>query len=174
MDTFLSPYKNYANFSGRSGRTEYWTFTLFHFVLSFVVIVLIMTFALFEQVLVATILGLTYLLLTLVLVIPSFAITVRRFHDLGLSGLMILFNFIPVIGPWIILFYMLFPSEDGMNQYGRKPKNVATNRDSPIPTGPSAAAIFAPKTMGDFECTRCFTKNRNGARKCVYCKVSFS
>ena len=54
--------------------------------------------------------------------IPSLALTVRRLHDTGRSGWHFFISFIPIVGPFIILYYMCVNSQSGSNQYGPNPK----------------------------------------------------
>ncbi len=60
-----------------------------------------------------------YILIT---IIPSLALTVRRFYDTGNSGWMLLLRFVPIIGGVII--FMVLASDDGTNQYGSNPKEI--------------------------------------------------
>lgn len=53
--------------------------------------------------------------------LPTLAVTVRRLHDTGHSGLFYLVNFIPIVGPIIVLF-SLFQGSDPDNEYGAAPK----------------------------------------------------
>ena len=74
----LLPVKRYAQFSGRSGRAEFWWFTLVSTVAGFAVDGI-------DRV-VGSELGILGLIFTLGLFIPSLAVTVRRLHDIGMSG----------------------------------------------------------------------------------------
>lgn len=62
----ITPLQNYANFSGRAPRAEFWWFFLFQLLVSLIPLV-------------GTLAALAFL-------IPSLAVTVRRFHDIGRSG----------------------------------------------------------------------------------------
>jgi len=68
--------------------------------------------------------GPLYGVYVLVLFIPGLAVAVRRLHDIGKSGWMILIALIPVIGAIWILVLMLTDSKLGKNQYGENPKEV--------------------------------------------------
>ena len=106
----------YADFSGRSRRSEYWFFSLA--VAIAYVVTLILTA-------VARPLGLL-LLIVLVLgaLIPTLACGVRRLHDTGKSGAFLLLGFIPVVGSIILLVFYVMDSTPGDNQYGPNPKGV--------------------------------------------------
>lgn len=115
-----SSYGNYANFSGRARRSEYWYFTLFNFI--FVILAMILD----------SVLGLNfaplpygpiYALYTLAMLIPGIAVAVRRLHDVNKSGWFFLIALVPLIGGiWLLI---LFCSEGtkGTNNYGTDPKD---------------------------------------------------
>ena len=57
-------------------------------------------------------------LFSLAILLPSLAVTVRRLHDTGKSGWLILLNLIPVVG-WIILLVLCLGAPQPIaNQYG--------------------------------------------------------
>ena len=89
---------NYANFSSRARRSEYWWWCLFTLLWAWIPIVNI--------------------LLGLVFFLPSLAVAVRRLHDTGRSGWWILLGLIPIV---LIIFYCT-DSQPGENQYGSNPK----------------------------------------------------
>jgi uncharacterized membrane protein YhaH (DUF805 family) len=108
--------KNYAGFSGRARRTEYWMFALFNFIITAVLDLIGMAVKL------GTYLGLIYGLLVL---IPGLAVGVRRLHDTGRSGWWLLIAIIPIIGAIILIVFMVMDSEPGDNKYGPNPKQAA-------------------------------------------------
>jgi uncharacterized membrane protein YhaH (DUF805 family) len=101
MKYYLKALKNYANFKGRSTRTEYWYFVLFHIFFLILMEFISFTFAFPEAVTI-------YLVLTIV---PTFAAGVRRIHDVGKSGWFVL---VPIYN--LILY--LTPSNNNENIYG--------------------------------------------------------
>ena len=57
----------------------------------------------------------------LITLIPSFAVAVRRFHDIDKSGWFILISIIPLVG-WIIMLVMLVgKGTEGKNRFGDYP-----------------------------------------------------
>jgi uncharacterized membrane protein YhaH (DUF805 family) len=61
---------------------------------------------------------------TVISLLPGLAVTVRRLHDTGKSGWMLLLVFLPIIG-WIWLFVLTVTEGDaGQNDYGPNPKGV--------------------------------------------------
>ena len=104
--------KNYANFSGRARRKEYWMFNLFNIIACFVVM-LLDSFLELNNILI--------LIYVLAILLPSYAVTVRRLHDTGKSGWWLLLMFVP-FGNIILLIFCLIDSTPGPNQYGENPK----------------------------------------------------
>ena len=60
----------------------------------------------------------------LLILIPSLAVTVRRLHDVGKSGWMLLIGLIPLVGAIWLLILLLRDSEAGENKYGPNPKEL--------------------------------------------------
>jgi uncharacterized membrane protein YhaH (DUF805 family) len=57
----------------------------------------------------------------LAVLIPSIAVAVRRYHDIGRTGWWWLLNFVPCVG-WVVLFiFAVLPGTDGDNNYGPNP-----------------------------------------------------
>lgn len=118
MDYFKSVITpNYANFSGRARRAEYWWFTLISFVISLAINII----GLLGDAL-GSIMSIVGLLFSLALLIPSLAVTVRRLHDTGKSAWWLLLIFIPVLGWIALLVFYFIDSDRGTNAYGPSPK----------------------------------------------------
>ncbi len=108
MEWMLMPLKRYADFSGRSRRMEYWMWVLFQFLIGvgFTILIIavagagIMSGDPTQMVAVggiALILYLLYMLVGLIFLIPSLAVTVRRLHDTDRSGWWILGPIVPYV-----------------------------------------------------------------------------
>lgn len=110
---------NYANFSGRARRSEYWYFVLFNYILYFACLIL---GSMSESMLL--IFSIIYLLACLAMLIPSFAVCVRRLHDIGKSGWNLLWGFLPVIGWILLIIWYCKDSQPGKNNWGDNPKGV--------------------------------------------------
>ena len=132
MKWYFKVLKNYADFSGRARRKEYWSFTLFHIVISMVIMSMSLGLA-FTLVDVSgeteitgagSVLGVwgLYMVYSLLTLIPSLAVSVRRLHDVGKSGWMLLVSLIPVVGSIWLLILLLTDSQPGDNEYGANPK----------------------------------------------------
>jgi uncharacterized membrane protein YhaH (DUF805 family) len=113
MNWYLKVLKQYVDFSGRARRTEFWMFVLFNFIFSLAASVLdyvVGTYFVFSSI------------YSLAILLPSLAVSVRRLHDSGKSGVWFLINFVPVIGSIWFIVLMLKDSQPGANQYGTNPK----------------------------------------------------
>jgi uncharacterized membrane protein YhaH (DUF805 family) len=130
MKYYLKVLRDYANFSGRARRSEYWHFALFSMIFSVVAMIidhiLGTTFKMdsFNDVHVVMPYGYVYLLYSLVVMIPGLAVTVRRLHDVGKSGWFLLICLIPLIGAIWLLVLLFTDSQPGPNQYGPNPKEM--------------------------------------------------
>jgi uncharacterized membrane protein YhaH (DUF805 family) len=59
------------------------------------------------------------LILVLILLWPSLAIQIKRFHDRDKSGWWVLLNLIPIIGPiWLFIELGFLPGTPGPNRFG--------------------------------------------------------
>jgi uncharacterized membrane protein YhaH (DUF805 family) len=105
MNYYFKVLKNYATFSGRARRKEYWMFALFNIIFAFV-------FGF-----VCGLIGVPDLaqLYSLAILLPSIAVGVRRMHDVGKSGWFIL---IPIYN----LILACTEGAKGENEYGADPK----------------------------------------------------
>lgn len=113
-------FENYANFSGRARRSEYWYFTLMSIIISIILAVIDSVTGLnFE----GTTSGPIGSLYSLAVLIPSLAVIVRRLHDVGKSGWFFFIILIPLVGAIWLLVLFCTDGEQGANNYGPDPKN---------------------------------------------------
>ena len=122
MNWYLAVLKNYVGFSGRARRKELWMFVLFNIIFAIVALII-------DRIIGTSFghmgYGIIYVLYCLAVFLPGLAVQVRRLHDLGKSGWMILIALIPLVGAiWLLVLYCL-DSQPGENQYGPNPKEVA-------------------------------------------------
>ena len=115
MNWYLAVLKKYFEFEGRSGRQEFWMFVVFNIVFSIAASII------------DSILGLSYVfssLYGLAVFLPGLGVSVRRLHDIGKSGWMVLVSLIPIAG--IIWLIVLWAKEGDMsnNSYGPVPQDV--------------------------------------------------
>ena len=126
MNWYLKVLKQYADFSGRARRKEYWMFILFNTIFAIVAMLLDNAFGLnFGEIPY----GLIYMLYALAVLIPGFAVAVRRLHDCGKSGWMLLISLIPIIGGIWLLVLLVTDSESETNKWGSNPKTNTEDID---------------------------------------------
>jgi len=120
MKWFIQALKKYVDFSGRARRQEYWMFLLFYML--FLIAAMIIDGILMAST--GTVFSPLTILVSLAMILPSLAVSVRRMHDLGKSGAMIFVPMIPVIGSIWYLILTVTEGQAGDNQYGPDPKGV--------------------------------------------------
>ena len=128
VDALTTVFRNkYATFSGRASRSEYWWGYLGYVVIATVlqIVGLVGAAALLNvnESLAGLVILIPYLAI-LGMIIPTIAVSVRRLHDTGKSGWMLLIIFIPCIG---IILWIVWMVEDGQahdNTYGPVPTNM--------------------------------------------------
>lgn len=121
---------NYAHFSGRARRSEYWNFVLFNILVQ---VLLSLAMTLLAGPNASTPLGgrfvfgvsLVSLVVALAFFLPSLAVTVRRLHDTGRPGAYFLFVLIPLAGPILMLVWLCQDSQPTANAYGPCPKDAS-------------------------------------------------
>jgi uncharacterized membrane protein YhaH (DUF805 family) len=112
---YLGVWKNYAGFTGRARRAEYWQFALFN-VVAFIVLIAI------DAAIGTTI---PYILYALASLVPSLAVGVRRLHDTDRSGWWMLIALVPLVGGIVLLVFFCLEGTRGANKHGADPKAPA-------------------------------------------------
>lgn len=115
MEWYLAVLRQYAVFSGRAGRSEYWIFFLVNTLVILAVGVIDLLFGSYGT------LGTLYSLATL---LPSLGVTVRRLHDTGRSGWWLLVCLIPLIGVIVLIIFTALEGESAANRYGAAPSTM--------------------------------------------------
>jgi uncharacterized membrane protein YhaH (DUF805 family) len=115
VNWYIKVLKQYADFSGRARRMEYWMFVLVNTIIAFV---LYLPAIVTGDLIWATL----YYVYALAVLIPSLAVAVRRLHDTGRSGWWILIGLVPIVGTIVLLVFMVTDSEQRTNQYGPRPE----------------------------------------------------
>lgn len=122
MNFYLKVLKQYADFSGRTRRKEYWMFVLFYSIFAIIAMIL-------DNVLGIAIEGFgygpLYGLYVLAMLIPALAVGVRRLHDVGKSGWMYLIILIPLAGAIWLLVLLCTDSQQESNKWGQNPKEIS-------------------------------------------------
>ena len=120
-------FKNYANFRGRSSRSEYWWVYLAQQIVFFP---LCMAFQVLEYMvkdgygitigfaIIMACVGLFMFMLAMALLVPVLALACRRLHDIGKSGWWLFIDLIPIVGSIILIVWMIRGSDPGENEFG--------------------------------------------------------
>ena len=108
--------ENYANFTGRARRAEFWWYALANFIVSVVLNLLQAAASIF--VVLVVIYGLAVL-------IPGIAVGIRRLHDTGKTGWWLLIVLIPLVGIIVLIVFFATDGQPGPNQYGPSEKYAA-------------------------------------------------
>ena len=116
ISNFVDVVKNkYVLFDGRAGLKEYWLFFLANIAIS--IIYLILT-SIFGNGVLSMIISVIYLLFSLAILLPGLALCVRRLHDVGKGGGWIFISLVPIVGAFILLYYMIIKGEPNPNRFG--------------------------------------------------------
>lgn len=113
-----SGFHNYATFTGRAARSEYWYWTLFAVLIS--VATAIVDAGLFPRMEWSPLNSLA----SLALLLPGLAVSVRRFHDMDRTGWWVLIA-LTGIGTIVVLIWFCLRGTPGPNNYGPDPLGVA-------------------------------------------------
>ena len=127
-ESVISVFTNWKNFKGRACRSEFWYF--------FLAYVLVSVAASYVDIASGTMdfetgdmysvdiafggMGLASIIINLLLLIPSLAVTSRRLQDRGHSGWWQL-SYLTGIGAIVILVVCAMPARDNENDWGRNP-----------------------------------------------------
>lgn len=128
QEAVRSVLSQYAGFTGRARRSEYWFFYL-------ATVVAYIVASIIDSIIGTSIL---VILLALALIVPSIAVGIRRLHDTDKSGWFILIGLIPIIGAIVLIVFFVADSGPD-NQYGPNPKGASD-------AGAPPAAYGAPPT----------------------------
>lgn len=122
MEWFKKCLKQYADFSGRARRKEYWMFQLFAGIIA---VVLMIVGSILDSMFGSN--GVVSLLLVgvfyLAILLPALSVTVRRLHDTDKTGWWLLIAFIP-FGSLVLFVFTVLDSTNGPNTYGPSPKEA--------------------------------------------------
>ena len=115
MEYFMEAMRRYADFNGRSRRKAYWMFILFNTIFSFVT-------GVFDELTDTIIISTVY---SLAVLIPQLSAGARRLHDTNRSGWWQLLWLVPIVGWIVLIIFLAQDSQEGENDHGANPKEVA-------------------------------------------------
>jgi len=111
QEAIRSVLTQYAGFTGRARRSEYWFWYLATFLAYVVALIL------------DSIIGVPLFVVVVALgvIVPTIAVGIRRLHDTDKSGWFLLIGLIPLIGAIVLIVFFVTDSGPD-NQYGPNPK----------------------------------------------------
>lgn len=123
MHWYTDVLRQYATFTGRARRQEFWMFVLINVAVSLVLALVdnLLGLRFGTEPATAGILGTIY---SLAVLLPSLAVAVRRLHDTGRSGWWLLIGLIPLIGGIVLIVFYALEGRPGPNAHGENPKTV--------------------------------------------------
>lgn len=132
MKWFIKAFRQYAGFSGRASRQEFWMFVLFNllFAMAWAFVAGLLTGLFggsFDQ---ESRLIFMYKLIAIyyaVTAVPAMAVGVRRLHDTGRSGWWMLIGLVPLVGGIWLIVLMCSDDNPGDNRYGSPPDGTTGN-----------------------------------------------
>lgn len=112
VESFKKMWINGLNFKDRTSRSDYWNAWLMTVIVSFVL-------GIITGFMGETIAYYAGLIFSLVLIVPTLAMDVRRLHDVNKSGWYLLMELIPFVG-WIFLLVAYCSKTVEPNKYGKQ------------------------------------------------------
>lgn len=157
IETINFSYKNYARFSGRAARSEYWFWVLFVLIGFIGLLMLMVSFS--------PELPIIFLLIfQLSVIIPGIARGVRRLHDINKSGAFLFIGLVPFVGVILLLVWFCTKSDSIPNIYGpalseRVASTKSMSFESEVPSNKNPSKV--DDTIGPKAITKSFiVKNK--------------
>ncbi len=129
MQWYLKVLRQYADFSGRARRTEFWMFVLFNAIALIILGILDNLLGFSTTTMgtgsIAVSGGILTAIYQLAVLIPSLAVGARRLHDTGKSGWWQLLALIPLVGAIILIVFWATAGDPSPNQHGVNPKQAS-------------------------------------------------
>lgn len=131
MRYYFEGLKKYAVFKGRASRREFWYFYLYEFL---AVITIGFLCGLIGGALGYTddVLMMPPDLFILATGLPSWAVLVRRCHDIGLNPWWSLLTLLPLLGILVLIGIGVHDSQPGPNRHGTNPNEITGEAPEPV------------------------------------------
>lgn len=151
-ESVASVFRQYATFTGRARRSEYWWFVLWILIVVaiFFIAQLVLLFFSIKSGSPLSYWNSTFYmvymsilsLFSLAMLLPYLAVTVRRLHDINKSGWNILLFAIPIIGSILHIVWMCQDSDISTNKYGVSPKYMCPDEPDDFSDSNNSALIW--------------------------------
>lgn len=121
MEWYTGVLKKYVEFSGRARRKEFWMFTLISLIISIVLNVI-------DRIIGTDFNngsnGVISSIYSLLVLLPSLGVGVRRLHDTNRSGWWWLIALVPCVGIIVLIVFWAQEGNPGPNSHGQDPKGA--------------------------------------------------
>jgi len=140
MEILLRPWRRYADFEGRSRRTEFALFHLIYWIV-LMLIYLAMGFAAIaaqgawgsaSTPIVGLLIFGVLAIFFIATVVPALALSVRRLHDQNKTGYALLLVFLPLANILLPLILLFGSGTVGPNSYGDDPRDAGTDWNADV------------------------------------------
>jgi uncharacterized membrane protein YhaH (DUF805 family) len=124
FDYYKDALSKYSTFTGRASVKDYLYFILGNMIIGFVGGIVLVILSIIIGVVTQNpyIVIVIYFLVTfgygLYILVPNFALMVRRLHDQDKSGAWLFISLVPIVGPIVILVLLFLQGNPYANQYG--------------------------------------------------------
>lgn len=124
MNWYMQVLRSYATFEGRARRKEYWMFALVNLIIFLVLeaVSMMLLKSAPKASFAVTVILFVYSLLVL---LPSIAVLVRRLHDTNRSGAWFWIALVPFVGAIVLLVFAVIDGTPTENDYGPSPKTMS-------------------------------------------------
>jgi uncharacterized membrane protein YhaH (DUF805 family) len=119
MNEYIGVLKQYAVFTGRSNRKEYWTFLIVNIIVAFLIGLILG----FIDSMINTNISWLAQIYSLAVLLPSIGVTIRRMHDTDHSGW---WSIVPLVN----IIFALTAGTPGENKYGPVPGDMAASANA--------------------------------------------
>ncbi len=131
VESIRAAYRQYGRFHGRATRAEFWWFAaLFLLATAGTYAAAIALYLISNERGLLALAGSIVSLFVLFSIVPAVALSVRRLHDSGCSGWLILVLLVPYLGWLIFPALMALPSSGSYNSHG--PSRASTSTDPSV------------------------------------------
>lgn len=129
IQSYISMWKNFGNFSGRTRRRDFWLALVMNMIIVGVLYAILAS-GIATMVVTGQMSGLAKIATALLSIyglavfIPSLSLIVRRLHDTDKAGWWFLIAFVPFVGGIALLVFYCIEGTSGANRFGEDPKAV--------------------------------------------------
>ena len=145
INAYKNFFKNYAEFTGRSPRPDFWWVWLGNLILSipfwiiyfYIVYLSTVMDSVSDSASEATfmffgLVAIIYAVFYLAILVPTIALSVRRLRDAGFHWAFIFLHFVPIVGRFALLVLLAMPSKEVEIVTINRPKEVESEEATPF------------------------------------------